>query len=333
MIKIVSKKIHQIKKYDNLLIIGSEGFLGTVLVKNLIKKKYFKNIVGVDNCLFGSFNNRYKNFKLLKKNYNNLDKNFLKKFDLIVDLANISNDPSSELNPKFTLINNYLNKKKFFKKLTNVKKYIYASTCSVYGKNKNLVNENSKLSPISVYSKSSLNYEKFIKKNKIPFTILRFGTLFGCSDRMRYDIAINKLIRDAYFGKSIEVLGGEQFRYFCFNETAVEVIENSLLDKKKKFKNKVYNIGNFNIKIIDLAKKIYSYFGDKVKFKHEKFNIDNRSYKVSTKSMNLINKKYLSKNYINNAFSKTVKKIKGDKFPYDKNKVTLNVYAGLLKKR
>ena len=321
------------KNNDNLLIIGSEGFLGTVLVKNLIKRKYFKSIVGVDNCLFGSFNSNYKNFKLVKKNYKDLDKNFLKRFNLIVDLSNVSNDPSSELNPKFTLDNNYLNKMKFYKKLSNIKKYVYASTCSVYGKNKNLVNENSKLSPISVYSKSSLNYEKFIKRNKIPFTILRFGTLFGWSNRMRYDIAINKLIRDACFGKSIEVLGGEQFRYFCYNETAAEVIENSLFDKKNKFGNKIFNIGNFNIKIIDLAKKIYSYFGNKVKFKHEKFNTDNRSYKVSTKTMNLINKKYLTKKYINDAFLSTIKKIKSDKFPYAKNKVTLNVYAEFLNKK
>ncbi len=321
------------KKQDNLLIIGSEGFLGTVLVKNLIKKKYFKSIVGVDNCLFGSFNNKFKNFKLVKKNYDNLNKDFLNKFNLIVDLANISNDPSSELNPKFTITNNYVNKKTFYQKLSNVKKYIYASTCSVYGKNKNLVNENSKLSPISAYSKSSFNYEKYLKKNKIPYTILRFGTLFGWSDRMRYDIAINKLIRDACFEKSIEVLGGDQYRYFCFNETASEVIESCLIDNKKKFKNKTLNIGNFNIKIIDLAKKIYSYFDNTVKFKHEKFNIDNRSYKVSTKTMKKINKSYLKTEYINSAILSTVNKIKADKKPYDKKKITLNVYTDFLNKK
>lgn len=55
MIKINPKKNHQLKKDNNLLIIGSEGFLGTILVKNLIKKKYFKNIVGVDNCVFWKF--------------------------------------------------------------------------------------------------------------------------------------------------------------------------------------------------------------------------------------------------------------------------------------
>ena len=176
------------------------------------------------------------------------------------------------------------------------------------------------------------NYEKFIKSKKIPFTILRFGTLFGWSLRMRYDIAINKLIRDACFGKTIEVLGGEQFRYFCFNETAAEIIEHSLIDKNKKFKNKTFNVGNFNIKIIDLAKKIHSYFGNKVEFKHEKFNTDNRSYKVSTKTMKLFDKKYLTNKYINSAIYNTVKKIRSDKYPYDKNKVTLNVYANLLKK-
>ena len=62
--------------------------------------------------LFGSNNNKYRNFKLVRKDYNKLDKNFLKKFNLIVDLANVSNDPSSELDPKFTITNNYINKKK-----------------------------------------------------------------------------------------------------------------------------------------------------------------------------------------------------------------------------
>lgn len=320
------------KKDKNLLIIGSEGFLGTVLVKKLIQSKNFENITGVDTCIFGKFNNKYKNFKLIKKNYKDLSKTFLKNFRYIIDLANVSNDPASELNPKFTIKNNFTEKKKFYKKLQNVKKYIYASSCSVYGKNKDMVNENSKLSPISIYSKSCLNFEKYLIKNKAPFTILRFGTLFGWSERMRYDIAINKLIKDAHFKKSIEVLGGEQFRYFCFNETAVDIIEMIVTHKKNKFNKKIFNIGNFNIKIIDLAKKIYTFFDNKVSFIHEKSNIDNRSYKVSTKTMKIIDKRYLKNKYINNAILNTVKKIKKDKNPNDINKITLNAYLRLLKK-
>lgn len=317
---------------NKILIIGSEGFLGTVLVEKLIKIRKLSDITGVDTCLFGKYNNKFRSFKLYKRDYKNLTKKFLKNFDYVIDLANISNDPSSELNPNFTNTNNLINKKKFYKKLSNVKKYIYASSCSVYGMNKNIVNEKSKLAPISIYSKSCFNYEKYLRKNKIPYTILRFGTLFGWSKRMRYDIAINKLVRDACFKKSIEVLGGDQFRYFCFNETAADVIINSLFDKKNFYFNQTFNIGNFNIKIIDLAKKIYQNFSKNVNFKHEKFNLDNRSYKVSTFTMSKINKLYLSKRYIENAISETIKKIKKDKNPFDSKKITLNVYANFFNK-
>ena len=100
------------KRDKNLLIIGSEGFLGTVLVKRLIKSKSFENITGVDTCIFGKFNNKYKEFKLIKKNYKDLSKTFLKNFKYIIDLANVSNDPASELDPKFTIKNNFTEKKK-----------------------------------------------------------------------------------------------------------------------------------------------------------------------------------------------------------------------------
>lgn len=317
---------------NKILILGSEGFLGTIVVQKLIKSKKFKNITGVDICLFGKYNNKFKSFKLLRTDYSKLNKNFLSKFDYIIDLANVSNDPSSEIDPNFTKNNNYNNKIKFYRKLKKVKNYIYASSCSVYGMNKNLVNENSKLSPISVYSKSCLKFENFLKKNYLPFTILRFGTLFGWSKRMRYDIAINKIIRDACYNKSIEVLGGSQYRYFCFNETAADIIIDAI-SGSTIYNNRILNIGNFNIKIINLAKKIYSYFGKNVNFRHERFNVDHRSYKVSTLTISKINKKYLSKYYIDKAIKKTIKKIKKDKKPFDRNKITLNAYSDLINKK
>ena len=84
-----------------ILILGSEGFLGSVLVPYLIKNKNIK-ITGVDKCYFGRNNSNSKKFKLHKKDYNKLTKIFFTNFDIIVDLVNISNDPASELNKKFT---------------------------------------------------------------------------------------------------------------------------------------------------------------------------------------------------------------------------------------
>ena len=268
-----------------VLILGSEGFLGSVLVPYLLKRNNF-NIVGVDKCFFGRNNSNSKKFKLYEKDYNELTNKFFKDFDIIVDLVNISNDPASELNKKFTYLTNYSNKIKLYNKiknLNNLTRYIYMSSCSVYGNNKNIISENSKPKPISLYSKLCLKYEQYLKnKNLIPYTIMRLGTLYGWSKRMRYDIAINKILRDMVFLKKVEILGGTQLRFFCHNIFACRVINQIISSNNKTIHNKVLNIGNFNTNIIDLSRKILKLTKlKKVNIHHEANTIDKRSYEVS----------------------------------------------------
>ena len=319
----------------NILILGSEGFLGSVLVPYLLKHGH--KIVGVDKCFFGRNNLKSKNFKFYKKEYNLLPKNFFISFEYIVDLVNISNDPASELNAKFTNKTNYLNKLNLYNKIKNnenLLRYIYMSSCSVYGNNKNLITENTTPKPISLYSKLCLKYEKYIKgKNKIPFTIMRLGTLYGWSKRMRYDIAINKIIRDMIFLKKIEVLGGSQLRFFCYNEFACKIINQIIIEKKNKTLNKVFNIGNFNTNIIQLTKKILNITKFKgVNIYHEKNTIDKRSYEVSVKSAKKFEKNKSLNNLTNKSILETFNKIKKDKKPFAKNKITLTIYKEFLKK-
>ena len=208
------------------------------------------------------------------------------------------------------------------------------SSCSVYGNNKNLITENTTPKPISLYSKLCLKYEKYIKgKNKIPFTIMRLGTLYGWSKRMRYDIAINKIIRDMIFLKKIEVLGGSQLRFFCYNEFACKIINQIIIEKKNKTLNKVFNIGNFNTNIIQLTKKILNITKFKgVNIYHEKNTIDKRSYEVSVKSAKKFEKNKSLNNLTNKSILETFNKIKKDKKPFAKNKITLTVYKEFLKK-
>ena len=319
-----------------ILILGSEGFLGSVLVPHLINDG--KIVVGVDKCFFGKNNIPNKNFTLYKKDYNHLPKKFFKDFEFIVDLVNISNDPASELNKMFTNTTNYLNKLKLYKKIENNKKilrYIYMSSCSVYGNNKNLISERSKPKPISLYSKLCLKYEEYLKKrNKIPFTIMRLGTLYGWSERMRYDIAINKIIRDMIFSKKIEILGGTQLRFFCHNQFACDVINQIITENKKQTINKIFNIGNFNTNIIQLTKKILKLTKIKnVNIHHEINTIDKRSYEVSIKSAKKFQNKINLNRLTNESILKTFHFIKKDQDPFSKQKVTLNVYKDFLDKK
>ena len=319
-----------------ILILGSEGFLGSVLVPHLINDG--KIVVGVDKCFFGKNNIPNKNFTLYKKDYNHLPKKFFEDFEFIVDLVNISNDPASELNKMFTNTTNYLNKLKLYKKIENNKKilrYIYMSSCSVYGNNKNLISERSKPKPISLYSKLCLKYEEYLKKrNKIPFTIMRLGTLYGWSERMRYDIAINKIIRDMIFSKKIEILGGTQLRFFCHNQFACDVINQIITENKKQTLNKVFNIGNFNTNIIQLTKKILKLTKIKnVNIHHEINTIDKRSYEVSIKTAKKFQNKINLNRLTNESILKTFHFIKKDQDPFSKQKVTLNVYKDFLDKK
>ena len=320
-----------------ILVLGSEGFLGSVLVPYLLKRNHI--IVGVDKCFFGRHNERSKNFKLLQKDYNALEPKFFSDFNYIVDLVNISNDPASELNLKFTNITNYTNKVKLYNKIKNnnkLSRYIYMSSCSVYGNNKNLITEKSKPKPISLYSKLCLKYEKFLKKNKtIPFTILRLGTLYGWSKRMRYDIAINKIIKDMVFLKKIEILGGTQLRFFCYNKFACNVITKIIEDSKLQTLNKVFNIGNFNTNIIQLTNRILKLTKIKdVDVYHETNTIDKRSYEVSPMSARKFEKRGKNFDHLTNqSILETFKEIKKDKKPYAKNKITLTVYKEFLEKK
>ena len=318
----------------NILILGSEGFLGSVLVPYLLKEKN-SFITGVDKCFFGKNNKIHSKFNFLKKDYKLLPPSFFLKFDYIIDLVNISNDPASELNTKFTYKTNYLNKIKLYSKIKNIKKlkkYIYMSSCSVYGNNQNLITEKSKPKPISLYSKLCLKYEKYLKRKKrVPYTILRLGTLYGWSERMRYDIAINKIIRDMIFLKKVEILGGEQLRFFCHNLFACKVINKIIKDDK--YNNKVFNVGNFNTNIIQLTKKILKLTKIKnVNVYHEKNTIDKRSYEVSISSSKKILKNINLKKMSNISIIETFKKIKRDRNPFSKKKITLTIYKDFLKR-
>ena len=285
---------------------------------------------------FGVNNKKSVNFKFLKKDYNLLPKKFFENFDIIVDLVNISNDPASELNKKFTYQTNFLNKKKLYKKLKNLKnlsRYIYMSSCSVYGNNSNLISEKSKPKPISLYSKLCLKYEEYLKKKIIPYTIMRLGTLYGWSERMRYDIAINKIIRDMIFLKKIEILGGTQLRFFCHNMFACRVIKKIINDDKKLMFKKILNIKNFNTNIIKLSKKILQLTKiKKVNLYHEINTVDKRSYEVSVSTSKKLYKDINFKKLTDNSIIDTFKKIKKDKKPFSKNKITLAVYKNYLKK-
>ena len=207
----------------NILISGGAGYFGTFLTQELLKNC---NVYVYDMFYFPWLiknKNKIKHkerLKFIKKQLKDVKTEDFRNIDVVLDLNGISNDPSSELNPAHTwkLNNNYRRKFALIARKAGVKRYIFNSTCSVYGYSKKITFENGKKNPISTYAKANLKAETFIfglRKNNFKVNCLRNSTLFGFSNSMRLDLVVNVWVYNLIHNKNIIIDGdGEQYRPF-----------------------------------------------------------------------------------------------------------------------
>jgi nucleoside-diphosphate-sugar epimerase len=246
----------------NILITGGGGYVGTILVEELLKENY--KVTVLDTFWFGNYLKKNKKLKIIKKDLRNIIKKDLNKIDCIIHLASIANDPAAELDARFTWDVNVLATYKLINLAINqkVKKFIFASSGSVYGiKKEKKVTENLTLEPISEYNKSKMIVESVLLsyKKKIDLTILRPATICGYSPAMRLDVAINALTFGALQNNLITVYGGKQIRP---NLTMHDMINAYKFVLKRGYKknrpidNIIFNLGFENLSILNMAKRI-----------------------------------------------------------------------------
>ena len=276
---------------NKILITGGGGYLGTKLTSLLLQKSY--DVTVFDDLIFGGdhllkFTN-IKNFNFIKGDIRKVDdikKINTSKFQVIVHLASIVGYPACRANPilaKETNINGTENILKFKKKNQLI---IFASTGSNYGSKKEVVNENSKLEPLSLYAESKVINENMIKKTE-NFIIYRFATAFGSSPRMRLDLLVNDFLFKAVTEGYLVVYEKDHKRSFIH----VDDIANSILfaiKNSNKMKNEVFNVGDESMnfskkeicdKIKKKIKKLYIHYAEVDK------DMDQRNYIVSYKKI------------------------------------------------
>jgi nucleoside-diphosphate-sugar epimerase len=186
----------------------------------------------------------------------------------------------------------------------NINRFIYTSSCSVYGSNEksnNLLKEDSALNPISHYARIKTMSEKvlFTQSNTLfSPTILRLATVCGPSFRHRFDLVVNTFARNAFFNKKINVHGGNQSRPNIHVDDVAAAIVKIIDSPLKKVKKQIFNLCNNsqNFSIIELAKIARSIFPNCKIIIDDKVD-DQRNYKVISKKI---------KNAINFEASKTV---------------------------
>lgn len=265
-----------------ILITGGAGYLGSILTRKLLEKNHQVRVLddlwygkdSIQDCLQNS------NFELIQDDLRNLTTTVkvLKDIDGVIHLASIVGMPASSIEPRTSEEINYLATKNIAELCTlhDIPTYVFASTCSVYGSQPNkLITEKSEVAPMDFYAKQKYLSERAINwLNRAP-TILRFGTLFGFSYRMRFDLVINLFIAQAIIENKITVFGGNQYRPFLHVQDAV----NSLVFSIESNLTGTYNVISENLTILDAAKRISKLTGCEIEISND--NEDKRNYKVS----------------------------------------------------
>jgi len=282
------------KSIKSVLVTGGAGYVGAVLVPKLLKKGYKVKVLDLylygDNVLDAVKDNpRLKQIKGDIRDRALLER-VIPGSDAVIHLACISNDPSFELNPQLGKSINYdafLNLVAV-SKASKVKRFIYASSSSVYGiKDELNVTEDLPLKPLTDYSKYKALCEQVLLKEREPgfvTLILRPSTVCGYSPRLRLDLTVNILTSHAVNNRKITVFGGQQMRPNIHIADMVDAYLKSLEWPDKAIDGKTFNVGYENYRVIEIAEKIRCVVGQDVEIVTTPTD-DNRSYHVSSEKI------------------------------------------------
>jgi len=286
-------------KLKNILVTGGAGYVGSGLLRELLNENY--NVTCVDNLMFGGeslldiwHNNNFTFIKCDINDWTAFD-NILQKnqFDAVIHLAAIVGDPACRMNSDLALQTNWKSTKWLLDKSIEIgiKKFIFSSTCSNYGKMENsdsYVDEESNLAPVSLYAELKVKFENYmlteIKKHAdfCP-TSLRFSTVYGLSPRMRFDLTVNEFTKDLALGKELTIFGEKFWRPYCHVKDFSNAFITVLRAENIKVAYNVFNVGDTSENytkqmIVDEIIKVIP----EAKINYVEKNEDPRDYRVNS---------------------------------------------------
>lgn len=255
-----------------VLVVGGAGYLGSVLVRHLLAHSYRVRVL--DRLLFGAaplaeLRGR-RGFELVRGDIRDLStvSRALRDVDAVINLAALVGDPACKHLPAMAIETNYLANRMLAEacKYQQINRYLFASTCSVYGQMAGdaPLTEDAPLRPVSLYARSKIQAEtgilELVDDNFSP-AILRMGTLFGWSPRMRFDLVVNTMTKTALSeGRIIVHGGGGQWRPLLHVADAAEAYRLCLEAPLARVRGAVFNVGSeaLNCRIRDIAAAVHA---------------------------------------------------------------------------
>ncbi len=229
----------------NILVVGGAGYVGGGIVDKLQQKH---QVTVYDSLIYENEFRKNVNFIYGDiRDYSKLNK-ILKNYDAVVWLAALVGDGACSINPTLTY---EINSESVKNLVANFKgKIIFFSTCSVYGAQEGVLNEESEVNPLSEYAKSKLVAEDILTNSDA--IVFRLGTLFGIGDefsRIRLDLVVNVLVTKALIDNKMSVFGGEQWRPLLHVKDVANAVDHTIESSLKG----VYNLHYKNFKISEIA--------------------------------------------------------------------------------
>ncbi len=251
----------QKRDVKNILVIGGAGYIGSALLPKLLNKGYQVRLL--DMLLYDTEPIdaviHHPRLEVIQADFRDVSKvvEATRGMDAVIHLGAIVGDPACALDEELTIEVNLMATRMIAEvaKGSGVERFIFASTCSVYGASDEMLDERSALNPVSLYARSKIASERVLMSmagdSFVP-VCLRFGTIYGLSGRTRFDLVVNLLTAKAIVEKKITVSGGDQWRPFVHVDDAALAVFNILEAPLDAVRNQVFNVGseeqNYTIK-------------------------------------------------------------------------------------
>lgn len=271
-----------------VVVTGGSGYIGSILCQNLVEAGYDVRVL--DRFFFGNTIPNSPYIEKIKIDSRQVSQAHLSDVYAVLDLAALSNDPAGELDPVKTLDINYQARRRLQKLASDagVERYILASSCSIYGFQDGILDENSQTNPLTTYAKANLLAEEsalqlHARGTDLAITLFRQATMYGLSPRMRFDIAINGMTLGMWQNGTIPMLrDGTQWRPFIHIRDTSKAFILALEAKRELVAGERFNVGSNeqNYQIMQLGELVAQ--GIRKKFDFTWYgDPDRRSYQVN----------------------------------------------------